>query len=62
MYQRISKNFQTFFAMIFQGGQASLVLTNEKKLLDTGVEIFAQPAGKRNQHLGLNLVVVKEVL
>ena len=39
--------------MVFPGGEANLVLTNEKNLLDTGVEIFAQPAGKRNQHLGL---------
>ena len=53
MYQKINENFQTLFAMVFPGGEANLVLTNEKNLLDTGVEIFAQPAGKRNQHLGL---------
>ncbi len=53
MYQKIDENFQTLFAIVFQGGNAKLVLTNEKNLLDTGVEIFAQPAGKRNQHLGL---------
>ena len=46
--KKIDKNFQYFFSMVFQGGNAKLVLTNEKNLLDTGSrKFFAQTFRKK---------------
>jgi len=44
-----SKNFKKLFA----GGSADLVLTNEDNLLETGIEIVAEPPGKKLSHLSL---------
>ena len=38
---------------LFGGGRADLKLTDPKDLLNTGVEIVAQPPGKKLQNLGL---------
>ena len=38
---------------MFGGGRAELVLTNPEDLLNTGIEIEAQPPGKKLQHLSL---------
>jgi len=35
------------FPQLFGGGQAKLILTGEE-LLDSGVQVFAQPPGKKN--------------
>ena len=41
------------FSDLFQGGQAHLTLTEPDDLLNTGVEIYARPPGKRTQRLAL---------
>jgi chromosome segregation protein len=41
------------FPRLFRGGKAALVLTNEHDLLETGVEIIAQPPGKKLQIITL---------
>jgi chromosome segregation protein len=41
------------FSTLFAGGKADLKLTDPKDLLNTGVEIVAQPPGKKLQNLGL---------
>lgn len=46
-FDEINGHFQTVFPRLFQGGRAKLVLTDEEDLLETGVEIVAQPPGKR---------------
>ncbi|MEE8347278.1 MAG: AAA family ATPase, partial [Dehalococcoidia bacterium] len=45
------ENFQTFFSGESGGGRARLTLTDPKDLQNTGVEIEAQPPGKRLQTL-----------
>lgn len=45
--------FAKIFPEMFGGGQASLKLTEPADLLQTGVEIMAQPPGKKLQRLSL---------
>ena len=55
MYQlkKVNKNFKEIFAHLFRGGKAELSLTDESNPLDTGVEISANPLGKKMQNLTL---------
>ncbi|MFB4167528.1 chromosome segregation protein SMC [Virgibacillus sp. JSM 102003] len=52
-FSQIKDEFAIVFEQLFGGGRAELKLTDPSNLLDTGVEIIAQPPGKRLQHLGL---------
>ncbi|UJL47910.1 chromosome segregation protein SMC [Virgibacillus sp. NKC19-16] len=52
-FTQIKEEFQVVFQQLFGGGHADLQLTDPKNLLDTGVDIVAQPPGKKLQHLGL---------
>ena len=45
--------FQSVFSELFGGGRADLVMTNPQDLLNTGIDIVAQPPGKKLQNLGL---------
>jgi chromosome segregation protein len=47
-----------FFPTLFGGGRAELVLTGED-LLDAGVQIIAQPPGKKNSTIHCCPVVKK---
>ncbi len=49
----IKEQFVRVFEELFGGGKAELQLTEPENLLETGVEIIAQPPGKRLQHLSL---------
>ncbi|RSK26995.1 chromosome segregation protein SMC [Bacillus sp. HMF5848] len=49
----IKSHFESVFQALFGGGRADLVLTDPQDLLHTGVEIVAQPPGKKLQNLGL---------
>ena len=44
----MNAKFQEVFPRCFRGGQARLVLTDEENLLESGIEIIAQPPGKKN--------------
>ena len=52
-FKKVSAAFNETFQQIFAGGQAKLVLTAPHDLLNTGVDIMAQPPGKKNQHMNL---------
>jgi len=52
-FEEIRRNFRTVFARLFGGGQADLILAEPDRLLDTGIEIVAQPPGKKLQNLQL---------
>ncbi|KYC59777.1 hypothetical protein B4098_0151 [Heyndrickxia coagulans] len=52
-FNAIRNEFEPVFRELFGGGRADLRLTDPKDLLTTGVEIFAQPPGKKLQNLGL---------
>lgn len=52
-FEGIRYHFESVFRSLFGGGRADLKLTNPEDLLNTGVEIVAQPPGKKLQNLGL---------
>ncbi|MCP3739063.1 chromosome segregation protein SMC [Rossellomorea sp. BNER] len=52
-FKAIKGEFEEVFKALFGGGRAELKLTNPNDLLNTGVDIVAQPPGKKLQNLGL---------
>ena len=52
-FQMVDIEFQKVFQQIFAGGNAKLSLTNSENVLESGIEIIAQPPGKKLQHLML---------
>jgi len=51
--EEVKKNFQELFALLFRGGTAEVKLLEPDNPLESGVEIIAQPPGKRVQNLTL---------
>ncbi len=45
-FASVNEKFQQIFPRLFEGGQARLVLTDPDDMLETGVDIIAQPQGK----------------
>ncbi len=52
-YKEISQNFQIMFNRLFGGGMAKVSLQNEEEVLTTGIDIFAQPPGKKLTSMSL---------
>ena len=52
-FNKINSNFTTIFKQLFGGGNARLVLTEGEDVLTAGVEIIAEPPGKKLQNLTL---------
>ncbi len=50
---RINESFKLTFKELFGGGTAKLALCDEEDPLESGVEIFAQPPGKKIQNMTL---------
>jgi chromosome segregation protein len=46
-FDKINANFQVIFPKMFRGGRASLRLTTPEDMLETGIDILAQPPGKK---------------
>lgn len=46
-FARANETFQKVVPRLFRGGEAKLVLTDENNLLETGVDIYVRPPGKR---------------
>ena len=51
-FEAVNENFSKLFPALFGGGQARLILTGEE-ILDSGVQVVAQPPGKRNASIHL---------
>jgi chromosome segregation protein len=49
----VRDNFKTLYRKLFGGGEADLMLTDENNLLESGVDIYAQPPGKKLQNISL---------
>jgi len=49
----INRNFQETFSTLFGGGRAGIALLDESDPLESGIEIIAQPPGKRLQSVQL---------
>ncbi len=52
-FHTINDKFKTVFPELFQGGRAELKLTDEENILETGIDIVAQPTGKKLQSIDL---------
>jgi chromosome segregation protein len=52
-FEEVNQNFQALFERLFPQGRAELVLTDPTDLLHTGIDIEAQPQGKRLKKLSL---------
>ena len=52
-FDAINLKFQEVFPKFFRGGKAELRLVDEGDLLESGIEIVAQPPGKRLQNISL---------
>ncbi|MES2465609.1 MAG: chromosome segregation protein SMC, partial [Armatimonadota bacterium] len=52
-FQKVSYAFSRLFSRLFGGGTTELVLTNPDDLFETGIDIIAQPPGKKRQSLSL---------
>ena len=51
--EQVNKNFAELFTALFKGGNAEVKLLEPDNPLESGVEIVAQPPGKRVQNLSL---------
>jgi chromosome segregation protein len=49
----IDQKFNSVFRELFGGGKAQLILAEEDNVLESGIDIVAQPPGKKLQHLSL---------
>ena len=52
-FEQVDQHFQRLFTRLFEGGQAHLALIDSDDPLEAGLEIYAQPPGKRLQSLTL---------
>ena len=50
-YNNVRDNFETMFTVFFNGGKGSLELSDPDDPLNSDINIFAQPPGKRNNSL-----------
>lgn len=53
VFQEVDRNFQQLFTRMFGGGRAHLALVGSDDPLEAGLEIYAQPPGKRLTSLSL---------
>jgi chromosome segregation protein len=51
-FDRVNSHFSELFPILFGGGNAKLVMTGEE-ILDSGVQVMAQPPGKKNATIHL---------
>lgn len=46
-FEQVKIHFKNIYQTLFRGGDCDLVLTDPENLLETGIEIYAQPPGKK---------------
>ncbi len=51
-YDAVNRNFGELFPVLFGGGEARLIMTGEE-ILDAGLQVMAQPPGKKNSTIHL---------
>jgi chromosome segregation protein len=52
-FDQLNAKFAEVFSLLFGGGKAGLVLTDENNILDSGIDIVVQPPGKKLQNISL---------
>ena len=52
-FEKVREEFKAVYRELFKGGRAELTLTDPNNLLETGIEIKAEPPGKKLQSISL---------
>ncbi len=52
-YEKISDEFERIFKKMFKGGSGKIKLTDPDNILETGIDIIAEPPGKKLNHIAL---------
>jgi chromosome segregation protein len=52
-FEAVDAEFQRIFPRMFEGGRAHLTLTDGEDVLEAGIDIIAQPPGKKLQNVNL---------
>jgi hypothetical protein len=52
-FDKVRENFKAIYGQLFPGGEADVRLTDEADILNAGVDIFAQPPGKKLMNITL---------
>ncbi len=52
-FEQVRKHFNELFRTLFGGGKADLFLIDESDILESGIDIIAQPPGKKLQSISL---------
>jgi chromosome segregation protein len=52
-YNKIKKNFHNMFRRLFGGGRGEIRLVDPTNVLESGIDIFAQPPGKKLENISL---------
>jgi chromosome segregation protein len=52
-YDSLREKFQEVFLTLFGGGRADIILTEDDNILEAGLDIIAQPPGKKLQNINL---------
>jgi chromosome segregation protein len=53
VFMQVRQNFKEVFSVLFEGGEADLVLLDEEDVLNSGIEIIARPPGRRTRSISL---------
>ena len=52
-FEQVRREFKNVYRELFKGGRAELILTEPDNILETGIEIKAEPPGKKLQSISL---------
>ena len=52
-FNQVNSEFKKVFRQLFKGGNGELVLTNPLDMLETGIDIIAEPPGKKLKSISL---------
>ena len=52
-FEIINKNFKAVYKRLFGGGNGELIIVDKKNILESDIEIVAQPPGKKMKNLNL---------
>ncbi|HKG22707.1 MAG TPA: hypothetical protein VKC34_12480, partial [Blastocatellia bacterium] len=50
-FTHVNRNFQQMFVELFGGGRGEMILIDEEDVLESGIDLIAQPPGKRLQNV-----------
>lgn len=52
-FDKVNSEFKSVFSHLFKGGNGELILTEPLNILETGIDIIAEPPGKRLKNITL---------